>query len=73
MYKVHMHAGAIRKLLYGVCILTVDNSLAKARGLLPVYTHKQYSNLHMNHCRIKDYEHLILQYKIGQCTFLHKI
>ena len=33
MHKVHMHAGAIRKLLYGLCVCTGDNPLAKARVL----------------------------------------
>ena len=42
MFKVHMHAGAIRKLLYGCAYVRelklVDN--------LPVHTHKPYNNLH---------------------------
>ena len=33
MDKIHMHAGAIRKLLYGLCVCTEDNPLAKAPGL----------------------------------------
>ena len=33
MHKVHMQAGAIRQLLYGLCACTGDNALAKARGL----------------------------------------
>ena len=33
MYKVHMHAAALRKLLYGLYVCTGDNPLAKARGL----------------------------------------
>ena len=33
MHKVHMHAGAIRQLLYGLYVCTGDNPLAKARGL----------------------------------------
>ena len=33
IHKVQMHAGARRKLLYGLCICTSDNPLAKARGL----------------------------------------
>ena len=32
MYKVHMHADAIRKLLYGLYVCTGDNPPAKARG-----------------------------------------
>ena len=33
MHKVHMHTGAIRQLLYGLCVCTGDNPLAKGRGL----------------------------------------
>ena len=33
MHKVQMHAGAIRKLLYGLCVCMGDNPRAKARGL----------------------------------------
>ena len=33
MYKVHMHAGAIRKLLYGCEYVRIDNPRAKAREL----------------------------------------
>ena len=33
MHKVHMHAAAIRQLLYGLCVCTGDNPLAKAHGL----------------------------------------
>ena len=28
-----MHAGAIKKLVYGLCVCIGDNPLAKARGL----------------------------------------
>ena len=33
MYKMHMHAGAIRQLLCGCAYVQEDNPLAKARGL----------------------------------------
>ena len=33
MYDVNIHAGAIRKLLYGCAYVWEDNPLAKARGL----------------------------------------
>ena len=46
MHKVQMEAGTIRKLLYGLCVCMGENPLAKARGYLPVQTHKPY-NLHM--------------------------
>ena len=32
MYKVHMHAGAIRVIVW-LCVCIGDNQLAKARGL----------------------------------------
>ena len=33
IHKVHMHAGAIRQLLYDLCVYMGDNPLAKDRGL----------------------------------------
>ena len=33
MHNEQMHAGAKRKLVYGMCVCTGDNPLAKARGL----------------------------------------
>ena len=33
MHKVHMHAGAIRQLLYGCAYVQEDNPLANACGL----------------------------------------
>ena len=33
LHEVHMHAGAIRQLLYGCAYIREDNPLAKARGL----------------------------------------
>ena len=39
MYKVHMHAGAIRHLLYG-CVCTGDNPLPKA-PVLSSHTYTQ--------------------------------
>ena len=49
MYKVHnaMHAGAIRKLLYGFAhVRGIIHSL-KLVDYLPVHTHKPYNNLHL--------------------------
>ena len=54
MYKLHMHSGTIRKLLYGCAYGREIIHSLKLVDYLPVYTHKPYSNLHMNHCRIKD-------------------
>ena len=45
MQKVQIHAGTIRKLLYGMCVYTGYNQLAKARGLPSVQTHKPYTIL----------------------------
>ena len=47
MYKVHVHAGVMRKLLYGLCVCTGDSPLAKLVDYLPVHTHKPYNNLHL--------------------------
>ena len=33
MHKAQIHAGAIRKLLYELCVCMGDHPLAKARGL----------------------------------------
>ena len=46
IHKVKMHTGAIRKLLYVVCVCTGDNNSLKLVGYLPVHTHKPYNNLH---------------------------
>ena len=47
IYKVYMHAGAIRKLLY-VCVYVreIIHSL-KLVDYLPEHTHKPYNNLHI--------------------------
>ena len=46
MHKVHMHAGTIRKLLYGLCVCTGDNPLAKAPGLITLlYIRKKHTKL----------------------------
>ena len=48
MHKVHMHAGAIRQLLYGCAyIREIIHSLMLV-DYLPVHTHKPYNNLHVN-------------------------
>ena len=45
MHKVHMHAGAIRQLLYGcVYVREIIHSL-KLVDYLPVHWHKPYNNL----------------------------
>ena len=49
MHKVHMHAGAIRQLLYGcVYVREILHSL-KLVDYLPIHTHKPYDNLHLFH------------------------
>ena len=46
IHKVHMHAGAIRQLLYGCAyVRKIINSL-KLVDYPPVHTHKPYNNLH---------------------------
>ena len=47
-----MHAGAISKLLCGLCVCTGDNPLAKACGLSsPAHTQKPYNNLHLTNLK----------------------
>ena len=49
MHKVHMHAGAIRQLLYG-CVYVREIILSlKLVDYPPVHTHKPYNNLHIVH------------------------
>ena len=47
MYKVHMHAGAIKQLLYGCAYAREIIHSLKLVDYLPVHTHKPYNNLHM--------------------------
>ena len=51
MCKVHMHAGAIRKLLYGCGYVQEIIHLLKLVDYLPLHTHKPYNRLtlHMYH------------------------
>ena len=46
-----MHAGAIRKLLYGMCVCTGDNHSLKLVGYLPEQTHKPNNNLYISENR----------------------
>ena len=48
MHDVQMYAGAIRVLLYGVCVCLGDISLAKAREYLPVHIHKPSKCISVN-------------------------
>ena len=45
MHKEHMHAGAIRQLLYGCAF--VRDIIHKLLDYPPVHTHKPYDNLHL--------------------------
>ena len=47
MHKVHMHAGAIRQLLYGCVYLRKIIHSLKLVDYPPVHTHKSYNNLHL--------------------------
>ena len=67
MHKVHMHAGAIKQLLYGcVYIQEIIHSL-KLVDYLPVHTHNPYNNLHIKKSSLK---HLLLFYLQNQCLKL---
>ena len=46
MHKVHMHAGAIRQLVYGCAYVREIINWLKLVDYLPVHTHKPYNNLH---------------------------
>ena len=48
MHKVHMHAGAIRQLLYGCAYVREIINTLKLVDYPPVHTHKPYNNLHIN-------------------------
>ena len=47
MHKVHMHAGAIRQLVYGCAYVREIIHSLKLVDYLPVHTHKSYNNLHL--------------------------
>ena len=47
MHKVHMHAGAIRRVLYGCTYVREIIHSLKIVDYLPVHTHKPYNNLHL--------------------------
>ena len=46
MHKVHMHADAIRQLLYGCALVPELIHSLKLVDYHPVHTHKPYNNLH---------------------------
>ena len=46
-FKVHMHDGAIRTVLYGCAYVREIIHSLKLVDYLPVNTHKQYNNLHL--------------------------
>ena len=47
MHKVHMHAGAIRQLLYGCAYVRGIIYSLKLVDYPPVHTHKPYNYLHL--------------------------
>ena len=47
MHKVHMHAGAIRQLLYGCAYVRDIIHSLKLVDYPAVHTHKPYNNLHL--------------------------
>ena len=48
MHKVHMHANAIRQLLYGCAYVQEIIHSLKLVDYPPVHTHKPYNNLHLS-------------------------
>ena len=53
MHKVHVHASAIRQLLYGCAYVRKIIHSLKLVDYLPVHTHKPYSNLQIYNSHIK--------------------
>ena len=56
MHKVHMHAGAIRQLLYGCAYVREIIHSLKLVDYPPVHAHKPYNNFHelvIDLCRLK--------------------
>ena len=47
MHKVHLHAGAIRQLLYGCAYVREIIHSIKLVDYLPIHTHKLYNSLHV--------------------------
>ena len=47
MHKVHMHAGAIRQLLFGCAYVREIIHSLKLVDYPPVHTHRPYNNLHL--------------------------
>ena len=64
MYKVHMHAGAIRQLLYGYAYVRELTNSLKLVDNLPVHTHKPYNNLNLAIQSISKTPHAI----VNHCT-----
>ena len=52
MHKVHMHAGAIRQLLYGCAYVRGIIHSLKLVDHPPVHTHKPYNNLHLKQAHV---------------------
>ena len=53
MHKVHMHAGAIRQLLYGCAYARAIIHSLKLVNSLPVHTHKPCNNLQLYEACLK--------------------
>ena len=68
MHKVHMHAGAIRQLLYGCAYVREIIHSLKLVDYLPIHTHKPYNNLHVNNKGADKIAHCHLSRL--DCTFV---
>ena len=53
MHKLHMHAGAIRQLLYGCAYVREIIHSFKLMDYFPIHMHKPYNNLHLIHVQKK--------------------
>ena len=64
MHKAHMHAGAIRQLLYGCAYVREIIHSLKLVDYHPVHAHKPYNNLHLKELPYNspDYIHVCSTY-----------
>ena len=69
MLKVHMHAGEIRKLLYGCVYLRKIIHSLKLVDYILVHTHKPYNNLHIDSIHVSN----IAKLTVFRWIYMHEI
>ena len=71
MHKVHMHAGAIRQLLYGCAFVREITHSLKLVDYPPAHTRKTYNNLHVElnvEMRLWAYHTIYMCIFINNCS-----